>query len=197
MKDLESKNRGLKKILITDEAISHVKDIRFEGLTAEESEILNQLNRRLLRISKDENQSNEDALTICFHQDADAEIGIAFGDEHSVDPDSDADSYHILNGTNICTVIVTHNHPSLSLISLNDVEFFLKKYSVRHFVAVTNLGVVSYLYKMDNYDYEKSVTLYNQCVDMNNEANGDLKKVQDAASFFLHHCFECGISYVK
>lgn len=116
--------RGQNKVLITDEAIDRVKQLQFEGLSVEESEILNQLNRRLLRIAKDENQSNEVALTISFAHNAETKIGIAFGDEHSVDPDSDADSHHILNGTNVCTVIVTYNHPSLSLISLNGVDFF-------------------------------------------------------------------------
>lgn len=61
-------------------------------------------------------------------------------------------------------------------------------------VVVTKLGSISYLVKGEKYVYEKAVTLFNEAVNVNNEAK-DLKGLQKAADCFLKRCYTVGIDY--
>lgn len=56
------------------------------------------------------------------------------------------------------------------------------------------LGSVSYLVKGNKYAYDKAVELFNEAVDLNNEAR-NLKGLQKAADHFLKNCFSVGIDY--
>ena len=58
-------------------------------------------------------------------------VGIQFGDEHSVNPLADATTYHLIMTSRECMVVSMHNHPSLSLISVTDIRFFLQYGSIR------------------------------------------------------------------
>ena len=74
-------------------------------------------------ISKNENDSNEVALTYSMeHESLIAEgreyIGISLGDEHSVDPCMNTVANHLITASLGCVVIILHNHPSLSKFSL-------------------------------------------------------------------------------
>ena len=61
-------------------------------------------------------------------------------------------------------------------------------------VVVTNLGSISYMVKGKNFDYSKGVRLLNEMIQRYNQAS-DLKGYQDAAKFFLNHCYQAGIIY--
>lgn len=87
-----------------------------------------------------------------------------------------------------------HNHPSLSDFSLSDIQFLLKYETVKMMVVVTNLGSISYLVKNKKYDFGKAITLFNEAVDKNNNAN-NLKDLQDAADYFLKNSYNVGIDY--
>ena len=59
---------------------------------------------------------------------------------HSVDPLADPQTYHLIMKSQECAVVSLHNHPSLSLVSLIDIRFFLcniKGYqkAVRYFLS--------------------------------------------------------------
>lgn len=199
LSDLEMAKKRNHKIMITEEAIRKVPRIQYKNIPEQEYNIIQELARNVLRISKDENNSNEVAITYSMNsaeliQKGEEYIGIALGSEHEVDPISNTAAYHLVSSARECVVIVLHNHPSLSDFSLSDVQFLLQYASVKMMVAVTNLGGISYLVKGNGYVYERAVGLFNEAVISNNEAR-DLKGLQKAADHFLKNCYRAGIDY--
>lgn len=185
--------------MITDEAIKKVPRIQYKNIPESEYRTIQELAKNVLQISKDENNSNEVAITYSMDsaeriQKGEEYIGVALGSEHGVDPLSNTTAYHLLTSAQTCIVIVLHNHPSLSNFSLSDVQFFLRYKSVKMMVIITNLGSISYLVKGKEYDYEKAVALFNEAISVNNEAK-DLKGLQKAADCFLRNCYTVGIDY--
>lgn len=67
-------------------------------------------------------------------------------------------------------------------------------FTVKLMVVVTNLGSVSYLVKNSKYDFEKSVVLLNEAIDLNNKAK-NIKDLQEAADYFLKNCYNVDINY--
>lgn len=199
LNSMEMAKKRNHKIEITDEAISKVPSVKYRYIPENQYEILTELAREALIISRDDNESNEVAITyrMCdvskLSEDQRTKVvGIALGDDHSVDPEEDTVSYHLLNATTDCIVIIVHNHPSLSRISLADIRYLLRYHSLKMIVAVTNLGSISYLVKSERYDREKAVDLYDKCVDMYNEAD-TLKEYKKATAYFLYNCYETGL----
>ena len=188
-----------RKIMITNEAIRKVPRIKYKNIPESEYNTIRELARNVLRISKNENNSNEVAITYGMNsveriQKGEEYIGVALGSEHGVDPISNTMAYHLVSSAEDCIVIVLHNHPSLSDFSLSDIQFLLRYASVKMMVVVTNLGSISYLVKGKGYVYERAVALFNEAVSSNNEAR-DLKGLQKAADHFLKNCYMVGIDY--
>lgn len=199
LNDLEMAKKRDHKIMITDEAINKVPRVQYKEIAETEYDNLQELAKQVLQISKDENDSNEVAVTYSLEsarliEKGERYIGIALGAEHDVDPLSDSTSYHLIRTSSDCVVIVLHNHPSLSAFSLPDIQFLLRYETVKMMVVVTNLGSVSYLVKNRKYDFEKAVILLNEAVDLNNKAK-NIKDLQDAADYFLKNCYNVGINY--
>lgn len=199
LNNLEMAKKRDHKIMITDEAIRKVPRIQYKGIPDVEYDNIRELARQVLQISKDENDSNEVAVTYSLEsalliEKGERYIGIVLGAEHAVDPLSDPTSFHLIRSSGQCVVIVLHNHPSLSEISLSDIQFLLRYESVKMMVVVTNLGSVSYLVKNFRYDFEKAVLLLNDAVDLNNRAK-NIKDLQRAADYFLNNCYSVGIDY--
>ncbi len=185
------------KIIITDEAINKIPRIKYRGIP--ESDNLWDLAKNVLKISKEENDSNEVAITYSLDsvkliEQGERYIGIALGSEHDVDPLSDTTAYHLISSIEECVVIVLHNHPSLSDFSLTDVQFLLRYDNVKMMVVITNLGSISYLVKNKKYNLKKAIILFNESVDKNNEAE-NLKDLQNAANYFLKNSYMVGIDY--
>ena len=173
--------------------------VQYKEISETEYDNLRELARQVLQISKDENDSNEVAVTYSLEsarliEKGELYIGISLGAEHGVDPMSDTTSYHLIRASRDCVVLVLHNHPSLSAFSLSDIQFLLTYDTVKLMVVVTNLGSVSYLVKNGKYDFEKAVDLLNEAIDLNNKAQ-KLKYLQDAADYFLKNCYNVGINY--
>lgn len=199
LNDLEMSKKRDHKIAITDEAIRKVPRIKYKNIPENEYNTIQELARNVLLISKNENNSNEVAITYEMDsieriQKGEDYIGVALGNEHEVDPLSSTISYHLVASAKKCIVIVLHNHPSLSDFSLSDVQFLLRYTGIKMMVVVTNLGSISYLVKSEKYVYEKAVVLFNEAVNLNNEAK-DLKNLQKAADYFLKNCHIAGIDY--
>ena len=199
LKDLEMAKKRDHKIMITDEAIKKVPRIQYKHIPESEYNTIQELAKIVLQISKDENDSNEVAITYSMDsaeliQKGEEYIGVALGGEHEVDPISNTTAYHLVSSAKECIVIVLHNHPSLSDFSLSDVQFLLQYESIKMMVVVTNLGSISYLVKGNGYTYEKAVALFNEAVSANNEAE-DLRGLQKAADHFLKNCYSVGIDY--
>lgn len=187
------------KIMITDEAIEKVPLVKYKDIPEEVYPILQELAKEVLRVSKEENDSNEVALTFSLEyldliREGREYFGIALGDDHSVDPRLNAVAGHLIMASTGCVVIVLHNHPSLSKFSLDDVQFFLRNETVKMMVVITNLGAISYLTKSKKYDYGESVKLYNESVNIHNEGSG-LRDYQKAVEWFLSNSHKVGIIY--
>lgn len=199
LEDLEMAKKRDHKIRITDEAIERVPLIRYKEIPEEEYPILQMLAKKVLQLSKEENESNEVAITYCMdhteeNREREACFGIDFGDERSADPMRDSYSYHLICKSKECVVISLHNHPSLSKISLVDVRFFLEHPAIKLLTVVTNLGNIYYLVKTKNFSREKAIDLFNEAVSANNKAIG-LKALQKASEYFLKNCYRTGILY--
>jgi ABC-type maltose transport system permease subunit len=199
IKELEMGKKRDHKIMITDEAIEKVPLVKYREIPESEYQMLQDLAKKVLIVSKNYNESNEVALTYSLdYQNLIAEgkeyMGVTLGDEHSVDPCMNTVSNHLILASFECVVIVLHNHPSLSKFSLEDVQFFIRNKNIKMMVVVTNLGNVSYLVKKDNYDLRKTIELYNNAVSMNNEGSG-IHDYQKAASYFLSNCYQANIVY--
>ena len=197
--DLKMAKKRDHKITITDEAIEKVPRIQYKNIPESEYNTIQELAKNVLQISKNENNSNEVAITYSMDsteriQKGEEYIGVSLGSEHEVDPISNTTAYHLVSSAKACIVIVLHNHPSLSDFSLSDVQFLLRYASIKMMVVVTNLGSISYLVKGNGYIYEKAVELFNEAVSSNNEAR-DLKSLQKAADHFLKNCYMAGIDY--
>ena len=199
MHDLEmSKNRD-HKIEITDIAINKVPRVEYREIPETEYDSLQEYAKEVLRISKNSNNSNEVAITYSLNyreliENGEDYMGISLGDEHSVDPLSSAVAYHLVGTSADCVVIVMHNHPSLSKLSLDDIKFLLQHDAVKMIVAVTNLGSISYLVKKDSYSKNDAILLYNQAVSKHNISQS-LKDYQKSVEVFLEKCHEVNIVY--
>lgn len=101
------------KVWITEVAIEKVPFIEYKGLTEKQNENIQKIAQEVLRLSREQNESNEVAIT-CDLADENMmdNYGVAFGDEMSVSVNADTLSFHILMTAREATVIVLHNHPS-------------------------------------------------------------------------------------
>ena len=199
LNNLEMAKKRNHKIMITDEAINKIPRIKYRDIQENEYDNLWDLAQNVLKISKEENNSNEVAITYSLDnakliEQGERYIGVALGGEHNVDPLSDTTAYHLVSSVKKCVVIVLHNHPSLSDFSLTDVQFLLKYDNIKMMVVITNLGSISYLVKGGKYDLEKAIALFNEAVDKNNKAE-KLKDLQNAAIYFLKNSCNAGIYY--
>ena len=199
LENLEMAKKRDHKIMITDEAIKRVPFIQYKEIPKEEYPIIQMLAKKVLQLSKEENDSNEVAITYRMgnpkdKREMDQCFGVDFGDDHSADPMRDSYSYHLICGSKDCVVISLHNHPSLSKISLVDVRFFLEHSTIKLLTVITNLGNIYYLVKTKKYDKGKAIDIFNEAVSVNNKAMG-LKALQNASEYFLKHCYKAGIMY--
>ncbi len=91
-------------------------------------------------------------------------------------------------------VVITHNHPGLSKISLEDAFYLLIHEAIKMIVAVTNRGSISYLVKTDSYDHLESRKLLREAIKRDKDAKS-LKQKRDACSYFLNNCFRTGLIF--
>ena len=198
--DLEQARRSsTNKITITDLAIQKVPLIEYPGIPNEHYEIIQQIAKSVLTISRDLNECNEVAITYSLDserlmREGKEYYGIALGDQTSVDPCDDSTTYHLLNSSSRNVVITVHNHPSVSLLSLADVSFLLEYASVKMIIAVTNLGGIFYLLKTEKYVYDDAVILFRKAANIR-AGDTSLRARQEAAQYFLNHCKSAGLYY--
>lgn len=142
------KNQGKKAI---DSEIS-VPLVKFPGISSDECVKIHDLAVELLRVARDENDSNEVAITYLLgyngpQDDYRKYRPMVKGDEHGVNIESDPDSYHLVNTTGSIVLVNLHNHPSGSDISIEDLMYFIKKQSIRMMVILPNDGGLYYIIK--------------------------------------------------
>lgn len=189
-----AKNRD-KKVYITDIAIDKVPLIEYYGFTDEQNQIMQELARNVLVISKESNDSNEVALTCDLGKpDPLHNFGVALGTEHDVDVLSDTLSNHMIVSSKSVVVILLHNHPSTQTFSLEDVQFFIQHPMLTVIVVVSNQGTVHYLKRDKDFDYGKVVVLFKECT-QGLQRNSPSSEVYMASLTFLAKCSEAGLYY--
>lgn len=195
---LEMSKKRDQKVMITEEAIRKVPYIRYQEVPEQEYDIIQNLAKRVLELSRERNDSNEIAITYSYDPEmvlsGEELVGVHFGDEHSVDPLADPQTFHLIMKSQECAVVSLHNHPSLSLVSLMDIRFFLRYHSIKLLVIVTNLGSISYLVKSKKFNYAAAIDLMNDVITLHNAAD-NIKGYQKAVQHFLSNCYTVGIIY--
>lgn len=195
LKSLEMAKKRDKKVYITDIAIDKVPLIEYYGFTDEQNQIMQELARNVLVISKESNDSNEVALTCDLGKsDPLHNFGVALGTEHAVDVLSDTLSNHMIVSSKSIVVVLLHNHPSTQTFSLEDVQFFVQHPMLTVIVVVSNQGTVHYLKRDKDYDYGKVVVLFKECI-QGLKRNSPSSEVYMATLTFLTKCSEAGLYY--
>ena len=195
LKSLEMAKKHSKKVYITDIAIDKVPLIEYYGFTDEQNQIMQELAKNVLVISKESNDSNEVALTCDLGKpDPLHNFGVALGTEHDVDVLSDTLSNHMIVSSSSVAVILLHNHPSTQTFSLEDVQFFVQHPMLEVIVVVSNQGTVHYLKRDKDFNYDKVVVLFKECIQdlTRNSSNSELYM---ATLTFLTKCSEAGLYY--
>ena len=103
-------------------------------------------------------------------------------------------SNHLIVSATGCVVIILHNHPSLSKISLQDIGYLLEFASIKMIVAVTNLGSINYIVKTDKYNILEALKLYKEAIQKYLVAE-NLKDRQEATNHFLKNCSKVGMLF--
>ena len=199
-KPINSESLGMakkrdKKVYITDIAINKVPLVQYNGFTDNQNQLMQKLAQEVLTVSKEQNDSNEVAITCDLGADNPLEVyGVSFGTEHEVDVRADTLSNQILVSQKTVAIVVLHNHPSTQTFSIQDIRFFIK-FSVKEvMVVVSNQGTIHYLRREENYNLKKAAALFNECVE-NLEKDSPLTEVYLASLSFLAKSSEAGIWY--
>lgn len=199
-KPINSESLGMakkrdKKVYITDIAINKVPLVQYNGFTDNQNQLMQKLAQEVLTVSKEQNDSNEVAITCDLGADNPLEVyGVSFGTEHEVDVRADTLSNHILVSQKTVAVVVLHNHLSTQTFSIQDIRFFIE-FSVKEvMVVVSNQGTIHYLRREENYNLKKAAALFNECVE-NLEKDSPLTEVYLASLSFLAKSSEAGIYY--
>lgn len=157
MRDLEMAKDRFSKVEITEVAIEKVPYIQYKGFTDKQCKIIQALAKEVLTVSKEENNCDEIAITYKMVDDSvdeDPDFGIAYGDGHSVEIESDVYSNHLLQSTEDVVIVILHNHPSPQTLSYDDLSTFILYHNIKMILAVTNQGAIHHIIKHKKYDFE-------------------------------------------
>ena len=176
------------KIFVTDIAIDKVPYISVKGLPIKLCKIIQKEHKEILRISQTENESNE-ILTI-MTVDGKHMVRI-HGDEFEVDPSENVEAISLFTRAQPKELMYLHNHPSLNIFSMADIDTFVCESKIVLLSVVTNQGNVYILYKNERYDYTltRKFLIY-----LYKKYNGASEKMINT---FLKQSERVGITYEK
>lgn len=186
-----------KKQLITDIAISKVPLIRYPGLPTEAYPLIQNFSKETLRISQQQNDSNEVSIVFSLRKltgNLNPVFGVAFGDEHTVNPEDSIEAYHLLHSEPDCVLVLTHNHPATATFSLDDIYYFLRQGNIKLMLAISNAGKIYYMVRSTAYSYELASELAHQTTERVFKARTISERIT-ATCYFLHNCRDAGIIY--
>lgn len=181
---LKQKNRG-KKVIITEQAIDKVNEINPKGFTSDNNKFIKEVHRDLLKVAKEENNSNEVACVVDLI--ANKKTKFIKGERHEVDIYSDSDMFHLLHSAKDNSLVLCHNHPGLTDFSANDIGVFMRHDTIKTMTIVTNQGHVQYISKGEHFDYNGTVELMKDC----QEICGN--NIDKSIDLFLKKCYSVGI----
>ena len=133
------KDDGNKKVLIKESTINNLKLIKIEDLSDEENKLILEAHRRILRTSKELNDSNEVAVVVNITNKLILDPIIGKEDETVFSDD--------LIDNEFCEYALCHNHSKGGDFSFEDINTFLGYSNIKLMTIVTNNGRIMYLYK--------------------------------------------------
>ena len=207
-----NQNKKQNKRLVTDVAISKIPYVVYPGLNTNQCLIVHELAEHLLALAKEQNNSDEIAITYNLENNDDIQqgmigilqnTGICYGTENETDLFSDSKTMSIINRAKSIAVVNLHNHPSCNTFSVQDISIFLRETALKLMVVLGNNGELYYLSKnLEKYNYRQardyllnSTKLIAPETCKNTQkflTYGEMKEISD---LFLKNCCDFGIDY--
>lgn len=152
----EQKERN-RPIKITDIAITKVPLVHIAGFLESEDKYISEMHRKLLEISKQNNDSKEVGIMVDI---IDWTIWPIIGDSQQVETRDNPDAYKALKTNRKHTLLFMHNHPSTGTFSGVDFKTFCNNQSLYAMTVVGNDGCVYVLVKKNDFDKDKALMYY-------------------------------------
>lgn len=155
---------------ITDASIDNVPLIQFSTLSKIESANIQRIERGLLKYVRNNHNNEECALVYRL----DKENFASWTDRLSEPINGDMQTVEVGNHPLVLSaisvaVVITHNHPNNSPISIEDIALFMKINSVRILTAVGHDGHVSAIERTPSYDAQDAYDYFTDL--LRNEAD--------------------------
>ena len=181
-KNTFEKNKNLfgekSKYPIDEETIKRVPYIRFAGFTKMQCQRIQTLEKMLLTISKEYNNSNEVALTYRLDgeqfSNGTERIAVAYGSEGRVELFSDDKTKKLFETSKELAIILMHNQPNNTSFSFNDLNLFYHHDEIRLFIVITNSGLVRSISRDDLFLKESA---FNNLLNLLNKNIEEFSKV--------------------
>ena len=198
------------KYSITDVAISKIPYVIYPGLDNNQNLIIHELAEYVLKQAKEDNNSNEVAVTYDLSCDLDIsngleqileKTGVCYGTENDTNLFSDTQSMSIIMRASDVVVVNIHNHPGCSPFSTVDISSFLKETSIKLMIVIGNNGELHYLSKeLDKYNHDSAREYLTQAgrivrPDIDEKTTLSAKDQREVADLFLKNCKNFGIDY--
>lgn len=188
---MEQAKKRDRKIYITDTAIGKVGRVHLSDFSEDRILIMQQRHKALLKIAKEQNDSNE-VLMICdlvFEKQV-----VIFGTEYTVSPGKDPNAVSLVSSSPPHSLVYMHNHPSTNIFSAGDIDTFICDAAIKTMSVVTNQGEVYVINKTFDYDFDKTRVLL---MDIYRSLRSGADKSNRFVRDFLKRCKEGGIEYGK
>ena len=166
-----SQHKGT-KVEITKQAINKVKAEKIQGYSTTELEELQTMNKNILRMAMEENDSNEVAM---LWERGKGMVTATLGDEKGVDFALNTKMISRMKEAPRKSLVLSHNHPSASYFSCDDISIFMRYPPIKTMEVVTNKGKTWHITKRDNYDDVRVLDIYQTIISEN--IGADLDKI--------------------
>lgn len=190
-RELEQAKKRDHKIYVTDVAIDKVDKVSLSDFTEEQISAMQRKHKELLRIAKNENDSNE--VLLINDLEFKSEVSV-LGGEFKVSPGENPFAVSVVSNAKRQSLIYLHNHPSTNNFSVGDIDTFVCESAIKTISVVTNQGEVYVLNKTAAYNYNNIRALLN---DIYKSFDGDEIDNKAFVSEFLKRCKEGGVEYGK
>lgn len=184
---------GGNPVMITDEAIEKVKAVTVSGLESS-SELIQNLHKKLLKISKDHNESKEVLGCFLITDGVLSDNGaFEYGSYTKTETMPGGKISNLLNAAEDYSIFAMHNHPLSDEFSVEDIVFFTNE-KIQALSLVTNTGKVTILNKTKSYNSKKlAVIIENELKKFSKSKNPD----REAARSIMSKLKKAGVEVIK
>jgi len=169
---------------ISDETIDKVRCVSIDEFDDEELLLIQQLHKRLLKHSKEKNDSNEVGILVDLIDWSDILIE---GDENSISLKSSPDAKMKMETAPKNSLLFLHNHPRNTCFSEIDLSSFLTADPIYLMAVVGNNGRQYFLIKLGDFDKGRALEYYDELFE-----NAEGSSVKE----FLRTCRKVGLRFI-